>query len=81
MDVLISLGYALQKQGRLDDAVSNFQDALSLNPNHLGAHINLADTLLEQGRLDVAIASYQDVLRLDPNHFGAENNLGIGKFV
>ena len=43
-------------QGRLDEAVSHFQEATRLHPDHADSWNNLAHVLKKQGKLDAAIA-------------------------
>jgi protein O-GlcNAc transferase len=62
--------------GQLDNAIINYEKALSINPNYSEAHYNLAGTLQELGQLDGAVESYKKSLSLNPNHAEAHNNLG-----
>ena len=54
-----NLGTMLKTQGKLDEAVAQFQRALALRPDLFEAHNNLGDVFHEQGRLDQAVAQYQ----------------------
>ena len=44
-----NLGAADHAQGKLDEAVANYQQALRLNLEHVDAHFNLALVLLTVG--------------------------------
>ena len=70
------LGTSLQKQGRIEEAVRQYQLALDINPAHPMAHNNLGAILLQQGHLDEAIRHYQAALAASPNYAKAHCNLG-----
>ena len=63
-------------QGKLDEAIANYQQALRLKPDYAEAYNNLGNALKDQGKLEEAIASYQQALRLKPDYAEAYNNLG-----
>jgi len=71
-----NLGTVLDKQGRLDEALRHFQEALKEKPGYVEACNNLGVVLDEQGRLDEAISQYLQALKLKPNFADAHNNLG-----
>ena len=71
-----NLGNALQAQGQLAEAVSQYQQALRLKPDFVEAHNNLGNVLWAQGQLAEAVAQYQQALRLKPDYAGTHNNLG-----
>ena len=62
-----NLGIALVEAGRLPEAVSRFEDALSLDPDNAPTHLNLAHTLVALDRREEAIPHYSAVLRLAPD--------------
>jgi Tfp pilus assembly protein PilF len=65
----------------LNEAVSEFAEALRLDPENADAHVNLAYTLTLQGNIDEAITHYEQALRLKPENLpeNAEtlNELGV----
>ncbi len=64
-----SLGVALVRQRRVDEAVACFERALALNPGLTEAHYNLGDTLYYlQGKSPEALAHWREVLRAQPDH-------------
>jgi tetratricopeptide (TPR) repeat protein len=71
-----NLGYALTTQGKLDEAIAHYSEALRINPAYAEAHNNLGNALTTQGKLDEAIAHYSEALRINPNSAQAHNNLG-----
>ncbi len=74
--ILCNLGYTLQYQGRLDEAISRYNQALEVNPNSFQTHYNLGNVLSSQGKLDEAVSHYREALRIEPNFVEAHNNLG-----
>ncbi|HET7888906.1 MAG TPA: tetratricopeptide repeat protein [Bradyrhizobium sp.] len=70
-DYLTSLGTALQKQGRRDDAIAIFEKATQLKPDDAALWGNLGKALAEMGRPERALQSCQRALALKPDHWGA----------
>jgi tetratricopeptide (TPR) repeat protein len=70
------LGEALLQQGRVDEAMTQFQQALQINPNYAEAHNNLGNVLLRKGRVDEALAQYQTALQIKSDYADAHYNLG-----
>jgi len=79
--VIITLILALQSQGKLDQAVSHYRQALQINPNFALAYNNLGLVFWSQGKLGEAISQYRRALQLDPNYAKAHNNLANALFV
>ena len=72
-----NLGVALQKEGRIDEAIDHHLEALRLKPDSAEACYNLGVDLDKQGRIDEAIEHYLEALRRKPDYAGAYNNLGV----
>lgn len=53
-DVLNLLGYAHRKLGRMEPALELYQEALAIDPRHLGANEYLGELYLETGQLAMA---------------------------
>jgi Flp pilus assembly protein TadD len=68
-------GIFLEK-GRVDDAITHYQEALQINPHDAEAHYNFGNALRQKGRVDEAITQYYDALQLKPDYVSALNNLG-----
>ncbi|MGD0826757.1 MAG: tetratricopeptide repeat protein [Desulfobaccales bacterium] len=73
----VNLGVALAAQGKLDQAMAHYAEALRLEPDDAQAHNNLGLALAAQARLDQAVAHYAEALRLNPDLAEAHNNLGL----
>jgi tetratricopeptide (TPR) repeat protein len=72
----LNLGGDLLKEGRVDEAISHYLQALQVNPGYAEAHYNLGNALLKNGRVDEAITHFQEALQIKPNYAEAHNNLG-----
>ena len=71
------LANALQAQGKLDEAMIHYRQALTLNPEFPEAHNNLGSALQRQGKLDDAVVHYREGLTIKPDYAEAHCNLGI----
>ena len=72
----INLGVALEQTGRKEDALTNYKEALRLDPGRVQVHNNLANLLDELGKTDEADAHYREALRLKPSAVVAHLNYG-----
>src|SRR6266851_5975322 len=70
------LGVVLDRSGRSNEALSEFNTALKLDPNLVSARNNLGRLLAEHGKTAEAIAEFERVLNIDPAHVQAHYNLG-----
>jgi Flp pilus assembly protein TadD len=69
-DIQNSLGFALLKSGRTDDAAAAFQQALALHPtgaSEAQAHRGMAETLIAEKKLDAGAAELETYLEAQPN--------------
>jgi Tfp pilus assembly protein PilF len=71
-----NLGGALLVGGAVDEAITQLQEALRIDPGHAEAHSNLGVALARRGRAAEAIDHYRQALRLDPHQTQAYSNLG-----
>lgn len=71
-----NLACALAGQGRFDEAIRGYEEAIRMNPARADTHGGLADALARQQRFAEAIHHYEEVLRLNPGEAEAHNNLG-----
>jgi protein O-mannosyl-transferase len=70
-----NLGALLLEQGRLDEAIDHFRNAIEIKPDEASAHTNLGNALLLKKDLDQAVAEYQKALEFAPRDSGAHYNL------
>ena len=71
-----ALGSVLFQQGRVDEAIAHYQQALDIRPDFAETHSDLGLALIQKGRVDDAIAHYEQALRAAPSHTEAHINLG-----
>jgi Flp pilus assembly protein TadD len=69
-------GVAFTDEGKLDEAIRRFQEALRLKPDDAEAHKSLGLALGRRGQIEEAMGQYQEALRLKPDDAEAHNNLG-----
>ena len=66
----------LTEQGRLDEAIAAFRQAIRLKPDLAEAHSGLGDALAAQGKLDEAISACRQAIRAKPDLAAAHSSLG-----
>jgi hypothetical protein len=76
VETLFNRGNSLQQIKRFDAALSSYDKALAIKPDHIEALTNRGLVLYESNRLDEAIASYDKVLALNPDCIEAYINRG-----
>ena len=59
-----SLAVAFTEQGKPDEAMREYSEALRIVPQYAEAHYNIAEALTKSGKTDAAIAHYSEALRL-----------------
>jgi predicted O-linked N-acetylglucosamine transferase (SPINDLY family) len=70
-----NLGVALNDQGKLEEAIAAYRQAISIKPDFAEAYSNLGNSLNEQGKLDEAIAEYRKAINIRPDFTEAHSNL------
>jgi len=63
----LALGLLRQVQNRLSEAESEFETAISLNPNDARTYLHLGETRLYLGQPEVGIPPLEQAIRLGPN--------------
>ncbi|MGZ3593124.1 MAG: tetratricopeptide repeat protein [Syntrophales bacterium] len=71
-----NLGHSLLKQGKLEEAIHHYSEAVRICPKCYEENNNLGIALQEQGRVEEAISHYVEAIRLNPNYIKAYVNLG-----
>ena len=61
-------GCSLQEEGKIEEAIQVYKDALSINPSHVEANYNLGSALQEINHLKEAEKYYKRTIALKPNH-------------
>ena len=69
------LGGALFKQGKVTEAIAQYQAAIEINPRYVEAHNDLGIVLAKQGKTVEAIGHYQTALEINPNYVEAHINM------
>jgi Flp pilus assembly protein TadD len=70
-----NLGALFSTRERYSEAVSNFEQAVRIQPASATARNGLGASLLGEGRIDDAIRELREALRIDPAHLNARWNL------
>lgn len=68
-------GFALSREGRLDEAIQKYKKALQISPKWAEARSNLADALSDKGDISEAIDQYRQAIILRPTWPQPANNL------
>jgi tetratricopeptide (TPR) repeat protein len=69
-------GNAFLNQGNLDEAISDYNRTIEINPNSALAYNGRGDVYLYQGNLDEAISDYSQAIAIDPQFTEAYYNRG-----
>src|SRR3989475_3100186 len=73
-----AFGCELAEQRKLDAAVSEFREALRINPQYARAHYYLGAALFElDNGVAEAVVELREAIRLDPENAEAHNTLGL----
>jgi len=73
---LLESGMALEQEGRLDEALRHYEQAVHLAPNLARAHFNRGNLLLERGDASGALEAYATALAHKPDSAAAHYNKG-----
>jgi len=71
-----NLGLIHRQEGKMDEAMAQFQKALAINLGNAETHNNLGSALLQQGQVDEAMAQFRKALEIKPDYAASYNNLG-----
>jgi protein O-mannosyl-transferase len=70
-------GLSLFQEGKADEAIPKFEEALRLNPKLVAAHISLGLIMAQKRNLDKAIEYFRKALKIKPDIAEAHNSLGV----
>ena len=71
-----NLGLALGQKGEINEAISQYFEALQLEPGNDEYYYNVGLAFSQKGNIDKAITYYREALRINPHQLKAHNNLG-----
>jgi len=72
-----NLGWTFAREGRIDEAISLYRQALEIDPRSFGARYNLGNALLQNGQVTEAIVEYRQALDIRPDDASTHSNLGV----
>ena len=72
---LIEMGKFYFLNGRYDEAIKEFENALKVNPKSADAYFNLGITKEVKNDISSARRMYEKVMQLDPKHKNARKRL------
>ncbi len=70
-----NLASLLASEGKLDEAIAHFQEAVRLKPDHAKAHDSLGVALVRAGRTREAVEAFVRAVQLSPDDAGMRTNL------
>lgn len=73
----VSVGEIFQRDGKIDEAIHHYREAIQHNPNYEDAHNNLGLAYYNKGMLDDSISEYKKALAINPDLTKAHYNLGL----
>jgi tetratricopeptide (TPR) repeat protein len=71
------LGVLVEQEGRTEEAIVHFREAVRLNPDNAFAHNNWGIALGNVWRFDEAIVHFEAALRIEPTYAEAQQNLAL----
>lgn len=72
---LFSYGTHLVSEGKLNEAIGNFQEATKLTPSEFGPYISLAKALFQNGQIVESLSAVKDAMQINPGSSEAQNLL------
>jgi len=72
-----SLGIALDAEGKHQEAMDHYKNAIKINPDYAHAYYNLASAFIDQKNIEEAEKYFRETIRINPNFTNAHNKLGI----
>ncbi len=72
-----NIGFALDSEGKLDEALLHYNETIRIAPWYSKAHLNRGVTLRKKGLLDEAMVSVREAIKLNPDFAAAYIELGL----
>lgn len=72
-----NLGILYAGENKLNEAITEFQKTIDVDPTFIEAYNNLAGIYMEQDNMEEAISAYQKAISLNPSYAKALYNLGL----
>src|SRR4030067_1112116 len=72
----INKGNEYYNQGQYDEAITEYSEAIELEPTNSEYYYNRGNAYLKKGQLQIAVADYDKAIMLDPEFVMAYNNRG-----
>lgn len=72
----IKRAWALHDEGNLDEAIKEYEKALSLDPGDVGTYVDLGNAYSDKGDYDQVIRILTKVIEMSPDYSVAYNNRG-----
>jgi len=69
-------GNQLLQEGKLQEAIASYCDAIKLNPTNSWFHHQMAEALAKLGQFDQAVTAYRDAIELNPDFSWSYHHLG-----
>jgi protein O-GlcNAc transferase len=71
-----NLGSVLKEQGKLEQALAHYHQAISIDPTFADAYSNMGNAYKDMGRLEDAVRCYLTAIKIRPTFADAYSNLG-----
>jgi tetratricopeptide (TPR) repeat protein len=72
-----SLGAVLAKDGRIDEALEQYREAVRIRPEFTAGQYNVGVALTRLGRIDEAVPAFEAAVEQDPDFLKAHFNLAV----
>lgn len=80
VDALYNQGVILWNAGKIPEAKKQFEEVLTINPNHAEAHYQLGMSMLNEGKLAEAAGEFESYLKLAPDgQYAAQAKAMVGQ--
>lgn len=70
-------GQVYKSLGQVDDAISDFKNAILVDSTYLNPYFSLGITYGDIEKYDLARETFQKILNMNPDNVGAYNNIGV----